>query len=83
MIDWIVHFAVIVGFLIAATVAVESRDILRSIAAFIVMSIILAIGFFLLGAPYVAVFQLAIYAGAIAVLLLAAVHTLKGGEHEG
>ena len=41
------------------------------------MSILLAVIFYLAGAPYAAFFQLVIYAGAIVVLLLVALNTVK------
>jgi len=40
-----------------------------------ILNILISIVFYLIGAPYVAVFQLSVYAGGITVLLLAFMHT--------
>jgi NADH-quinone oxidoreductase subunit J len=73
----VVHIASAVLLLVSALVAVETRDLVRSTVAFSIMAAVLAVIFYLLNAPLVAVFQLAIYAGAITVLFLAAIHTLR------
>ncbi|MEM2897009.1 MAG: NADH-quinone oxidoreductase subunit J [Candidatus Bathyarchaeia archaeon] len=80
MLDFI-HLALMVLLIISSILAIELDDIVKAIVAFSVMSVFLAMIFYILGAPYVAVFQLLIYAGAVTVLLLAAIHTMrKGGE---
>jgi len=56
-----------------ALVTVEIKDILYSILSFCGMCIAIGVIFLLLNAPYVAVFQFLIYAGAIVVLFMAAV----------
>jgi len=56
-----------------ALVTVELRNILYSVLSFCGMCIAIGVIFWLLNAPYVAVFQLLIYAGAIVVLFIAAV----------
>lgn len=58
---------------ILALATVELRDILHAIIAFCGMSITIGALFWLLDAPYVAVFQLLIYAGAIVALFTATV----------
>lgn len=76
-----IHLALMVLLIISSILAIELDDIVKAIVAFSVMSVFLAMIFYILGAPYVAVFQLLIYAGAVTVLLLAAIHTMrKGGE---
>jgi len=74
------HFVLVILLIISSILAIELKDIIKAIIAFCIMSIFLAIIFYALGAPYVAVFQLLIYVGAVTILLLAAIHTLKGGE---
>ena len=73
----VVHILVVAAVLIAALIATEAKDILRALIGFILMSVFLSIAFYILGAPYVSVFQLAIYAGAIAVLFVTALHTMR------
>ncbi|MEM2849086.1 MAG: NADH-quinone oxidoreductase subunit J [Candidatus Bathyarchaeia archaeon] len=73
----IVHMLVILVAVIAALVAVEAKDILRALIGFVVLSVSLSTAFYMLGAPYVSVFQLAIYAGAIVVLFITALHTMR------
>jgi len=56
-----------------ALLTVELKDILHAILAFCGMCITIGVIFWLLNAPYVAVFQLLIYAGAIVALFIAAI----------
>jgi NADH:ubiquinone oxidoreductase subunit 6 (subunit J) len=63
--------------LISAFLAAQFKEILHAIAAFLVMSIVVALVFFWLGAYYVGVFQILIYVGAIVVLLLISFHTIE------
>jgi NADH-quinone oxidoreductase subunit J len=55
-----------------AILTVEIRNILYAVISFCGMCITLGALFWLLNAPYVAVFQLLIYAGAVVALFLAA-----------
>jgi len=65
-----------------ALIAVEVKDLFKSILAFTVMNIFLSVVYYLIGAPYVAVFQLSVYAGGVTVLLLAFMHVRGGEESE-
>lgn len=56
-----------------AILTVELKDILYAILSFCGMCIIIGALFWILNAPYVAVFQLLVYAGAIVALFIAAV----------
>ena len=56
-----------------AILTVELKDILYAILSFCGMCILIGIIFWTLNAPYVAVFQLLVYAGAIVALFIAAV----------
>jgi len=73
----IIHVLVVLVSIIAALIAVEVKDILRALIGFVILSISLSIVFYLLGTPYVSVFQLAIYAGAVVVLFVTALHTMR------
>jgi len=59
--------------LVLGLATVELRDVLYAILSFCGMCISIGALYLLLNAPYVAVFQLLIYAGAIVALFLAAV----------
>ena len=56
-----------------ALLTVELKDILYAILSFCGMCVTIGALFWLLNAPYVAVFQLLIYAGAIVALFVVAV----------
>ncbi len=53
--------------------AIELKSILHAVIAFCGMCITIGALFWLLNAPYVAVFQVLIYAGAVVAIFLAAV----------
>jgi NADH:ubiquinone oxidoreductase subunit 6 (subunit J) len=78
MADYLIHISFLVILITLAFLVIEVKDLLRALALFILMSSVLSVIFYILGAPFIAVFQLAIYAGAIAVLFLATLHTTKG-----
>ena len=59
--------------ILSAILIVELKDILYAILSFCGMCIILGAIFWILNAPYVAVFQLLVYAGAIVSIFIAAV----------
>ena len=59
--------------IIAAILAVELRDLIYASIALAVLSIALAAVFWILNAPWVALFQLMIYGGAVTVLLISTV----------
>ena len=56
-----------------ALLTIELKDILYAILSFCGMCILVGIIFWTLNAPYVAAFQLLVYAGAIVALFIAAV----------
>jgi NADH:ubiquinone oxidoreductase subunit 6 (subunit J) len=58
---------------IAAIVAIELRDLIYASIALAILSIELAGVFWILNAPWVALFQLMIYGGAVTVLLISTV----------
>jgi len=59
--------------IIAAILAVELRDLIYAVIALAVLSVALAGVFWILLAPWVALFQLTIYGGAVTVLLFSTV----------
>jgi uncharacterized MnhB-related membrane protein len=75
--DVILEYIVSALIIAFALVAVEVRDLMRMAASFSIMSILIAVAFYMMDAPYVSVFQLAINAGAVTVLFLALMHVLK------
>jgi len=77
MLAEIVSYILIVATIVAAAAATQVRDITRAIVAFTIMNIMVAAMFYVLGAPYIAAFQLLVYAGAVTVLFLAAIHTMR------
>jgi len=72
------HYALITLAIVTAIAAIEIKDLIRAVISFCIMNVFFALIFFVLGAPLVAVFQLAVYAGAVTVLFLAAIHTIRG-----
>ncbi|RLE73473.1 MAG: hypothetical protein DRJ37_00025 [Thermoprotei archaeon] len=77
------HYLFSILTIIFALVAVEVKDLFKSILAFTIMNVFLSVIYYLIGAPYVAVFQLSVYAGGVTVLLLAFMHVRGGEEGEG
>ena len=69
--------AIIFLAILTAIFAVESKDLVKSIIAFCVMSVFVAVLYYAMGAPYVSVFQLLVYAGAVTVLFAVTVHTIR------
>jgi NADH:ubiquinone oxidoreductase subunit 6 (subunit J) len=65
--------AVVVLTVIFAILTIEMRDLIYSLFFFALMAISIAAFYWLLNAPYVAVFQLLIYAGAVVGLLVSAI----------
>ncbi len=77
MLAEIASYILIIATIIAAVFATQVKDITRAIIAFTVMNVLIAAMFYVLGAPYIAAFQLLVYAGAVTVLFLAAIHTMR------
>jgi NADH:ubiquinone oxidoreductase subunit 6 (subunit J) len=70
--EWLPVFLT-VSTAVFALLAVEFEDLMKAIWSLFFMCISIAGIFWTLGAPYVAVFQLLIYAGAIVILFLATI----------
>ena len=73
MIEDILQLGLLVVTCVFTVLTVESKDLLHTVIALAAMSVSLGALFCLLNAPYVAVFQILIYAGAVVVLFIAAV----------
>ncbi len=72
-------------FLLAVTVitaflAISSRNIVYSVVFLLCMNVSLGILYYMMGAPMVALFQLAIFAGAMVVFFVITVMFTKSGE---
>jgi NADH-quinone oxidoreductase subunit J len=70
-------FIVVFGIL-----AVEFKRLVYAAVSLALMSVTIALVFFLLTAPYVGLLQLLIYAGAITILFLATISLTRGEEEE-
>ena len=73
-----VHYLLIAVTIVLALITVKSQDLTRAIMSFAVFNVSISMIYYLLGAPFVAVFQLLVYAGAVTVLFLVTLHTLRG-----
>jgi NADH-quinone oxidoreductase subunit J len=73
-----IYEIVLIGLtVIAAFFAVRYERMFGTVVAFLSMSALTAILFLVLNAPYAAIFQLLIYAGAVVILILITLHTVK------
>ncbi len=63
--------------LITAFLAVKYERMFGTVVAFLSMSALTALIFLVLNAPYAAIFQLLIYAGAVVILILITLYTVK------
>ncbi|MEJ5292612.1 MAG: hypothetical protein WHS82_03360 [Candidatus Methanosuratincola sp.] len=72
-----IDLAVAIMIIAFALVAVHVSDLVRMTIAFSVMSLLIAVSFYLLGSAYASAFQIAINAGAVTILFLAMIHVMK------
>ena len=76
-VDWmlteVVQIVLMIITLVLAVFTIEAKTILHAIIGFCGMCIAIGGIFWLLDAPYVAVFQVLIYAGAVVAIFIAAV----------
>lgn len=73
MVNDMLQIALIILTVLLALLTVELKDMLHAILCMCGMCINIGALFWLLSAPYVAVFQLLVYAGAVMVLFIATV----------
>ncbi len=68
-----IEIALLLLTVILAFLAIEAKNIVYAVICFAGMCVTVGAFFWILNAPYVAVFQLLIYAGAIVTIFLAAI----------
>jgi len=68
--------------LVSASLAVTSKNIVYSVVALLSTNVTLGITYYMMGAPMVALFQLAIFAGAVVVFFVITVMLTSGGDME-
>lgn len=74
---------ILLGFIVVfGILAVEFKRLVYAAVSLALMSISIALVFFLLTAPFVGLLQLLIYVGAITILFLATISLTKGEEEE-
>jgi len=76
------HLILLAFVIVMAVLTVEAEELLYSALGLLGMSVALGILYWLLFAPYVAVFQLAIYAGAVVVLFVSVIMLTKRERNE-
>jgi NADH:ubiquinone oxidoreductase subunit 6 (subunit J) len=74
------QLTLMITIMILAVAAIEMKKILHALISFCGMCIAIGGLFWLLDAPYVAVFQVLIYAGAVVAIFLAAIMLTTGKE---
>jgi NADH-quinone oxidoreductase subunit J len=80
MVNEMLQIVLILVTVLLALLTVELKDMLHAILSMCGMCISIGALFWLLSAPYVAVFQLLVYAGAVIVLFIATVMLTKRDE---
>jgi len=73
LVEDVIQLALLLAAIVLALLAVEVKDLLAAAISLGGMCAVLAMLFWMLFAPYVAIFQLAIYAGAVVVLFVATI----------
>jgi NADH:ubiquinone oxidoreductase subunit 6 (subunit J) len=83
MVDILIPILLIALSSVAALLSLESKSLVYGAISLAIFFVGLSLFFFYLGLPYLAIFQLAIYVGAIAVLIMFAVMVVgEGGSRE-
>ena len=73
-------FVLLIATVIFVVVAIELKDLVKSSIALGISSAVLAGVFYLLQAPFAAVFELSVAAGLVTVLLLSAIGMIEKSE---
>lgn len=73
MLSDVLQYALMLVTIILAVSAIELKTLLHAVISFCGMCITIGALFWLLNAPYAAVFQILVYAGAVVTIFLAAV----------
>jgi energy-converting hydrogenase B subunit D len=78
----LVHVVVLLLILLSALYAVEAKDLIVAVISMSVMSLLVALEFYLLHAPDVAIAEASIGAGLTAAIFLIAIKSTKRMEEE-
>lgn len=78
----VIQILLIVVTIVLAILTIEIKDMLRAIVCLCGMGITIGLLFAILNAPYVAVFQLLIYAGAVIALFISVVMVTRREPEE-
>jgi len=70
-------FMLLIATVIFVIVAIEMKDLVKSSITLGISSALLAAVFYLLGAPFAAVFELSVAAGLVTILLLSAIGMIE------
>jgi len=76
------HLVLLAAVVVMAVLTVEAEELLYSALGLLGMSVALGVLYWLLFAPYVAVFQLAVYAGAVVVLFVSVIMLTRRERNE-
>jgi NADH-quinone oxidoreductase subunit J len=66
--------------IVSALLAIISKNIVYAVIFLLCTNVTLGIAYYMMGAPTVALFQLAIFAGAVVVFFVITIMLTKGGE---
>lgn len=78
----LLHLILLGTIILMALMVAEAKDILYAVLSLLGMCVTIGLLYWILSAPYVAVFQLAIYGGAVIVLLISVVMLTRGEGNE-
>ncbi|KXA99785.1 hypothetical protein AKJ42_02485 [candidate division MSBL1 archaeon SCGC-AAA261C02] len=80
--NWLIitHNVLLIGLLLACIIAIELRDLLYSVITLAGASVVLAIVFYMLQAPDIAITEAAVNAGAATVLYVVAISKTQREE---
>ena len=78
----IAMFFVLSLVLVSAVLAVTSKNLVYAVVALLSTNVTLGMAYYMMGAPMVALFQLAIFAGAVVVFFVITVMLTSGGDME-
>lgn len=73
----IFDIAVILSSIVLGLIAVQAEETLHAIIGFFLMSLVVAMMFYFMGAVYAAIFQILVYGGFLFVLLLVTFQTIR------
>jgi len=68
---------------VLAVASVEFRNLMHAVLFLLLFNISLGVLYYIVGAPMVALFQLAVFAGAVIVFFILTVMLTRGGESRG